>query len=80
MASKRDLHEQWVMDRATHYTTCVFRGRGVFDTVEHKTLDAARAHAQTIDTDRGVMIYAVFGVHQGHVENVYPNRRTECTS
>lgn len=73
-SSKRDPHEQWVMDNATHYTTCVFRGRGKYDTVEHKTLEEARAFAQTIETDRGVMIYAVFGIHQGHVESIQPKK------
>ena len=72
--AKRDPHEQWVLDNATHFTTSVFRGRGRYDTKAHPTLDAARAYAWTVDTDRGVMIYAVSGVHQGHLENIFPKR------
>ena len=77
-----DPHEQWVLDHATHFTACVFRGRGRYETTRHPTLEAARAHAMTIETDRGVMLYAVAGVHQGHIENVFPrqqSRRARCT-
>lgn len=73
--TSRDPHEQWVMDHADHYTTCVFRGRGKYETVQHPSLEAAREYAKGVDTERGVMIYAVFGIHQGHVENVYPTKK-----
>lgn len=72
-AKQRDPHEQWVMDHAEHYTACVFRGAGRYDTTEHATLDEARAAARAVATDRGVMIYAVFGIHQGHIETIFPN-------
>jgi|HubBroStandDraft_4_1064222.scaffolds.fasta_scaffold00019_65 hypothetical protein len=74
-----DPHEEWVLAHATHFTTVVFRGRGRYETLEHPTLDAARAAAQErlSDTPRGVMIYAVTGIHQAHVETLNQNRRTQ---
>lgn len=75
--SKLDPHEAWVLANATHFTTCIFRGRGQFDVVEHTTIDLAREAAKTLlpSTTRPVSIYAVFGVHQAHIENVQPERK-----
>lgn len=72
-----DPHESWVLANATHFTTCIFRGRGQYDVVKYPTLEAARKAAEALlpSTSRGVMIYAVSGVHQGHIENVYPATR-----
>lgn len=75
-----DPHEAWVLANATHFTTVIFRGRGVYETFEHATLAAAQTAAQERlpTTSRGVIIYAVSGIHQGHVETILPNqnRRT----
>ena len=75
--SKQDPHEAWVLANATHFTTCVFRGRGRYDVLEHPTLEAARAKAKELlpTTSRGVMVYAVKGIHQGHIENIYPEKK-----
>lgn len=72
-----DPHEAWVLERATHFTTCVFKGRGVYDTAEHPTLEEARRIGRDRANQSGktVMVYAVSGIHQGHLENIAPERK-----
>lgn len=78
----RDPHEAWVLERATHFTGCIFLGRGKYDTIEYKTLEEAREKGQerANNSGKGVMIYAVFGIHQGHIENVIPDNQRKGTS
>lgn len=73
----RDPHEAWVLENATHFTTCIFKGRGVYETKDHACLDDARRAGLVRANDSGktVMVYAVSGVHQGHLENIEPERK-----
>ena len=63
-------HEKWIIERATEYVTCVFRGRGAYDKHHYATLEDARdgAAKQQTSHGRGVMIYAIYRNHQAMVE------------
>lgn len=80
--AKLDPHEAWVLANAEHFTTCIFRGRGCFDVVKHSSLPAAIAAGRDRANESGkvVMVYAVFGVHQGHLQNIEPERNNQCTT
>ena len=74
--SVRDPHEAWVLANATHFTGCIFLGRGKYDTIEYPSLEEAREKCQARANASGktVMVYAVSGIHQGHLENISPSQ------
>ena len=72
-----DPREKEILATATHFTVCVFRGRGEFTKCDAASLEEARRVAAWIETSRGAMIYAVNGMAQTLVETSPPVRRVQ---
>lgn len=70
----REEHEAWVREAPDRYAVAAYRGRtGGYDKREGSTLAAARALARGLyRAPRPVMIYAVRGERQVHIENWEP--------
>lgn len=65
--------DSWIREKADYYTVVVFRGRGMFDRRECKSLEQARGIAKQMasTSTRPAGIYAIRDNHQSHIENVY---------
>lgn len=70
MARTLAEHEARVLSHAQSYRVTTFLGRGRFHVEAAATLDEARSVAQTMLHEGVPMIYAIYGCHQVHVENV----------
>lgn len=70
--ARMNSHEKWVAKNATSYSACLFVGSGKFNKVVTSTLDEARTAARAMETDRPVLIYAIFRNHQAQIETVDP--------
>lgn len=69
-----------VVAAADHFVAAAFRGVGVWDRIQVKSLEEARAAAAVLYRNRPVAIYVVAYDHEGatersrHVENWAPPR------
>ena len=65
-------HEAKVLSHAKEFKVTTFLGGGKFHVETAATLDEARRVGRTMLHEGVPMIYAIYGCHQVHVENVAP--------
>jgi hypothetical protein len=77
LVMNRNEHEAAVQANPDYYTAIAMLGSGRRERREAPTLNAIRAVAVALyrETGRGILIYAVKGCHQSHVENYDPRTR-----
>tara|TARA_R110000803_G_scaffold210841_2_gene284363 strand:- start:9044 stop:9292 length:249 start_codon:yes stop_codon:yes gene_type:complete len=74
--SSREAYAASVIASADHFTAVVFRGQTPRTKIKRKTYGGILAAAKKLlpTTDRGVLIYAVAGIHDVHVASLQSNR------
>lgn len=67
----RSSFDSWIMEGASHYTACAFRGypKG-YETAQAPTMAEAEKLAGDMILDRPVMVYAVRDGMSAHIKNV----------
>jgi hypothetical protein len=70
----RQEADETTISTAESFVASAYRGLGRYDIVEAASLEAARREADRLYIDRPVMIYAISGRRQVHVENRDPQR------
>jgi hypothetical protein len=70
--NSRKEFDTYVIRNADAFYASAFRGRGEYATSKSNDLEGARSAARVLYEDRPVMIYAVKGMRQVHVENWAP--------
>jgi hypothetical protein len=71
----RKEYEAFIIQHASAYNVVAFRGRGVVDREEAKSLEEARVVASKLYSGKPVAIYAIAGSAACHLENWEPTRR-----